>query len=154
MSHSPESPIWAHLALILECVFCCECVGAYSEGFGSILEVIQAAGKCILLLFFLHFYYNSLHVHFFFTSLCISSLFFYNIHDLIKDSKKRAKEGAQCPHWRSPSSSNFIKVYKCSIYCKWGCNKPSSTAVSHEAPLSGDFILLLREELEHIWEFV
>ena len=34
----------------------------------------------------------------------------------------------------------------------WG-NKPSSTTISHEAPLSGDFILLLPEELEHM-EFV
>jgi hypothetical protein len=31
---------------------------------------------------------------------------------------------------------------------------PSSTTVSHEAPLLGYFILLLQEELEHIWEFV
>lgn len=35
-----------------------------------------------------------------------------------------------------------------------GAKKPSSLAVSHEAALTGDFILLLREELEHIWEFV
>jgi hypothetical protein len=28
------------------------------------------------------------------------------------------------------------------------------TAINHEAPLSGYFILLLQEELEHIWEFV
>lgn len=31
-----------------------------------------------------------------------------------------------------------------------GGNKPSSTIVSHEAPLSSDFILSLREELEHM----
>jgi hypothetical protein len=30
----------------------------------------------------------------------------------------------------------------------------SSIEISHEAPLSGYFILLLREELEHTWEFV
>jgi hypothetical protein len=33
-------------------------------------------------------------------------------------------------------------------------NMPSCATVNHEAPLSGYFILLLREELEHIWEFV
>ena len=35
----------------------------------------------------------------------------------------------------------------------WG-NIPYSTRFGHEDPLLGYFILLLREELEHIWEFV
>jgi hypothetical protein len=35
----------------------------------------------------------------------------------------------------------------------WG-SMPYSTIVSLQGPFSGYFILLLQEELEHIWKFV